>query len=105
MRAEACACTSGFIALFHCLATNSFLYCHPPFVHGEAPAFLLEGSLVALNGGSQPINYSTMVLSFENLSLPHPRSSAWGPDETSLPCPALVTYIVVYKCMWPLMCS
>ena len=41
-----------------------------------------------------------MVLTFDHLAQPHPKSSAWGPDEASLPCPALV--IVACKHMQPL---
>ena len=42
-----------------------------------------------MNSGSQPLSCSIMVFSFNQLPWPHPRSSAWGPDETRSPCPAL----------------
>ena len=45
--------------------------------------------LAALNSGSQPLSCSIMVFSFNQLPWPHPRSSAWGPDEIRSPCPAL----------------
>lgn len=64
---------------------------HPTSFHGAVTAFLLK---VPLNSGGQPLSCSFMVLSFDHLPQPHPRSST-GPDEASLPSPALV--IVVCK--------
>ena len=81
----------SFLSHFHCLqSTNSLLYCHLIFFSWGNPCILTRRfHLAALNSGSQPLSCSIMVFSFNQLPWPHPRSSAWGPDEIRSPCPAL----------------
>jgi len=87
--------TSGFFTVYKHLPVLS-----PSYFLGKPLHTYLKVPLVALNSGTQPLSCSIMVPYFDHLPQPHPRSSAWVPDEASLPWPALV--IVVCNCMWPI---
>ena len=99
VHAEACACiwiTSGHIftvyKLLSILSPHFFFPGKPLHSYSKVP-------LVALNSGSQPLSCTIMVLPFNQLPWPYPRSSAWGPDEASPPCPALM-FISLHDCMF-----
>ena len=76
----------------HITFSNSFLYtyCHPTFFFLGSPCILTRRFPCGSDKGGQLLSCSIVALSFNHLPWSHPRSSAWGPDDASSPCPALV---------------
>lgn len=91
----------GFIAFFDCLRKLINYFCAVTRFFPLGSPYLKVPTVV-LNSGGQLLSCSIVVLPFSHLPKLHPRSSAWGPDEASSPCPALI--IVVCKLLCPL-CS